>query len=136
MSSDSSSSSAAPTTAADDAVVGAVGGVEVAADAPICLPLPLRILGWVEDAIVAISLAAMVILPILDLCHVRVSGSVEWVQHGTLVVGLIGAAIAARQNRLLSLATTTALPKVWPRAAAHIFGSGVGTAVAVLLCVA
>jgi C4-dicarboxylate transporter, DctM subunit len=63
-----------------------------------------------------------------------ISGSSGFVQYGTLLVGLIGAAIAAREDRLLSLSTGTLLPKGWPRTVARIISATVGGVVAVLLC--
>ena len=66
-----------------------------------------------------------------------VPGSGPLVQHLTLWLGFLGALVAARQGRLLSLATTEYLPAhgPWRRLAAAIGGS-VGAAVTALLAAA
>jgi C4-dicarboxylate transporter DctM subunit len=66
-----------------------------------------------------------------------VPGAGPIVQHLTLWLGFLGAAVAAREGRLLSLATTEYLSKEspWRRRAGWIAGS-VGAAVAVLLAAA
>jgi tripartite ATP-independent transporter DctM subunit len=109
---------------------------------------PVRILASIQNAIVILTLVMMVLLPawesiarlIKDLFNVTsnlsLAASTTFVQHGTLVVALMGAALAARENRLLSLATATVLPRGWPRVAGHIFGAAVGGAVGFYLCYA
>lgn len=129
-------------------------------------PLPLRAAARMEEAVLVIALALMVFLPIWEslmrlaqnaltwgvehlaflaavlrpllnlIPHLYISGSTSLVLHGTLIVGLIGAAIAARENRLLSLATATILPLGWPRTVAQIFASAVGGAIGTFLCLA
>ncbi len=65
----------------------------------------------VEDAAVSLVLVAMVAIPLLEaalrrIAGIGISGSMAIVQHLTLLVSMLGAAIAAREGRLLSLATT------------------------------
>jgi tripartite ATP-independent transporter DctM subunit len=98
----------------------------------------LRWLIHLENAVVVFALAAMVILPILEIilrktASAGVSGSAAWVQHGSLIVGLIGAAIAAREDRLLSLATGTLFPKGWPQVIARIISAAVGATISIFL---
>ena len=69
-----------------------------------------------ENFIVAGALAAMVILPLLEivlrkLFKTGITGSTQFVQHCTLLVGMWGGAIAARENRLLSMAALPTLLK-------------------------
>jgi tripartite ATP-independent transporter DctM subunit len=61
-----------------------------------------------------------------------VPGSAVFVQHLTLWVALLGAALTAAQGRLLSLSATTFLPAPWP-ARARVFSSGLAAAVALCL---
>src|SRR4051812_37468271 len=79
----------------------------------------------------------MVALPLLEilvrrLFGVGVPGSGPFVQHLTLWVGFLGAAIAAREGKLLALATGTALPGRARRAAA-VFASAVAACMATIL---
>ena len=92
----------------------------------------------VEDGIAALALLAMVVLPILEIAGRRLFGvgvpaSGPIVQHLTLWVGFLGAAIAAREGRLLSLATGGFIPEGAPRRAAAIYTAAVGSLVAVIL---
>ena len=67
-----------------------------------------------ENALLALALAAMVALPLAEAAlrplHTGIPASGAFLQHLTLVVGMLGAAVAARENRLLSLSTLQALP--------------------------
>ncbi len=94
----------------------------------------------VEDGFVVASLAAMVLIPLIEIvlratAPTGISGAAAIVQHLTLFVCMGGAAIAARQNRLLSLSTTAFLKGRW-RSAAGIFAAGVSGAIAVVLAIA
>ena len=75
-----------------------------------------------EDAIATLAMLAMVVLPLLEIAvrrvfGVGVPGSGPIVQHLTLWVGFLGAAIAARDGKLLALATGTFIPAAARRAA-------------------
>lgn len=65
-----------------------------------------------------------------------VPGAGPIVQHLTLWLGFLGAAVAARDGRLLTLATSEYLPKGAPRRWALVVANAVGAAVATLLAVA
>ena len=78
-----------------------------------------RVLGLLhasEDTIAALPLAAMVLLPLAEIV-VRpffaggIPGSIPFVQHLTLWVGFLGAALAARENKLIALATASFIPE-------------------------
>ena len=61
----------------------------------------IRLLATIEDGVAALALAAMVALPLLEILirrafGVGLPGSGPFVQHLTLWVGFLGAAIAAR----------------------------------------
>jgi C4-dicarboxylate transporter DctM subunit len=98
----------------------------------------IRRLRAAEEGFAALALAAMVALPLLEIALRRVAGvgvpgSQPFVQHLTLWVGFLGAALAARDGRLLSLATASFLPAGRPRLAAGAFAAAIGAAVAALL---
>jgi len=68
-------------------------------------------LSWrqAENALLALALGAMVVLPLAEALlrplHGGIPGSGAFLQNLTLLVGMLGAAVAARENRLLSLST-------------------------------
>ncbi|MGH9675875.1 MAG: TRAP transporter small permease subunit, partial [Candidatus Acidiferrum sp.] len=75
---------------------------------------PPRSIGWaglaarIEDIFVSLSLVIMAILPLAEAAlrrtlHVSIPASTSIVQHMVLVVGMLGGAIAAREQRLLTL---------------------------------
>jgi tripartite ATP-independent transporter DctM subunit len=94
-----------------------------------------------ENGAISILLAAMMVLPLAEIVlravfKQGISGSTIIVQHFTLLVGMLGGAIAAREARLLSLSTVTnVLPGKW-KTAAMVFSQGFAAAITVFLCVA
>lgn len=63
----------------------------------------------VEDTVLSLVLATMVLLPVLEIAlrstlSIGVANAAALVQHGVLLVGMLGAAVAAREGRLLSIA--------------------------------
>ncbi len=94
--------------------------------------------GRIERGLTNAALALMVILPIAEIAwravfHIGIPGSGPFVQHLTLWVGFLGAALAASDGRLLALATGTFLPEGAPRRIASVLSSLVAVAVATLL---
>lgn len=92
-----------------------------------------------EDGLAALIVLAMIALPLAEIVARRIfqqgiPGSIPFVQHLTLWVAFVGAAIAARDDRLLALATGTFLPEGRIRQAAQAFASAVAAFVAGLLC--
>jgi C4-dicarboxylate transporter, DctM subunit len=97
----------------------------------------IHFLTTLEDGIAALALAAMVVLPLAEIATRRifgvgVPGSGPFVQHLTLWVGFLGAAIAAREGKLLALATGTFVPQRWRRATT-VFASAVAACMATIL---
>jgi C4-dicarboxylate transporter DctM subunit len=97
-----------------------------------------RALVLFEDAVAATALAAMVVLPVLEIALRRsagigIPGAGPIVQHLVLWVGFLGGAIAAREGRLLALATGAFVPEGAPRRAAAIFTAAVAAAAAIVL---
>jgi tripartite ATP-independent transporter DctM subunit len=91
-----------------------------------------------EDAIATLAMLAMVVLPLLEIFvrrvfGVGVPGSGPIVQHLTLWVGFLGAAIAAREGKLLALATGTFIPDGGARRATEVFAAAVATFAATVL---
>jgi tripartite ATP-independent transporter DctM subunit len=92
----------------------------------------------VEDAVSAIALAAMIVLPLLEIVLRRTAGmgvpaSGPIVQHLVLWVAFLGAAIAAREGTLLALSSATFIPDGRLKHAADVFGGAVAAAVTTLL---
>ena len=92
----------------------------------------------IEDAFSSLALLAMVILPLLEIVWRRAFGqgipaSGPIVQHLTLWVGFLGAAIAARDGKLLALATGTFIPQGGWRRAADILAAAFGACSALVL---
>jgi tripartite ATP-independent transporter DctM subunit len=99
-------------------------------------PWPHRI----EDWIVSLALAAMAVLPLAEIVLRRlgtsgIPGSIPFVQHLTLWVGFLGGAVAAREDRLLALATGTMLPEGRVRRVAAVITATVAAAVSAMLLV-
>ena len=100
-----------------------------------------RTLVQAENVALALALAAMMLLPLIEALlrktlQTGISGQTSIVQHLTLVVGMVGGAIAAREGRLLALGTVELLARGRWRTPSRILSGGVATAVTVLLGVA
>jgi C4-dicarboxylate transporter DctM subunit len=83
-------------------------------------------------------LLAMTLLPLAEIVSRRVlqggvPGSATIVQHLTLWVAFFGAAIAAREDKLLAIAGTSLLPGGRARRLADVFAGAVTTAIVVVL---
>ena len=93
---------------------------------------------FLENTVAAAALAAMVLLPLLEILLRRTIGAGipaagPIVQHLVLWVGFLGAAIAAREGKLLSLATGAFVPHGAPRRVAAVFTAAVASAAAIVL---
>src|SRR5713101_8418255 len=87
-------------------------------------------LATTENVIVSLALGAMVLLPLAEATlrkafNTGISGSSSLVQHLTLIVGMIGGAVAARENRLLTLSTLGSLLRGRLREGSGIFSASV-----------
>jgi tripartite ATP-independent transporter DctM subunit len=94
-----------------------------------------------ENLLLIIPLAAMMLLPVVELVlrsvfRTGISGSSGIVQHLTLLVGMLGGVIAAREGRLLALSPAQTFLKGRAKVAAQIFSGSVGAAICIFLCVA
>ena len=93
------------------------------------------------DAVAATALGVMAVIPLLEIVLRRAVGigipcAGPIVQHLVLWVGFLGAAIAAREGRLLSLATGSLVPEGRPRQVAALVAAIIGSAVSVILALA
>lgn len=91
-----------------------------------------------EEYLASAALAAMVLLPLAEialrpLVTGGIPGAIPFVQHLTLWVGFVGAMIAAREGRLIALATATFLPEGRIRRAAQLFAATIGALVCAAL---
>ena len=98
----------------------------------------IRRVAIVEDLTGSLALLVMALLPIAEIASRRLFGrgipaSGPVVQHLTLWVGFLGAAIAAREGKLLALATGTFIPQGPWRRAADILAAAFGACSAIVL---
>lgn len=94
----------------------------------------------VENHAVTAVMAIMAVLPLVELLsrplfNSGVPGSALLVQHLTLWVAFMGAAVAARKERLLALSTATFLPPSW-RVPVRVFTHAVAAAITTFLVAA
>jgi tripartite ATP-independent transporter DctM subunit len=94
-----------------------------------------------ENLLLVVPLAAMLLLPVVEILlrmvfKTGISGSSAIVQHLTLIVGMLGGAIAARDHRLLALSPVQTLLKGRARASAQIFSSAFAAAITFFLFLA
>ncbi len=93
-----------------------------------------------ENSLAALALAGIMVLPLAEIAMRSIAGrgipgAAPFTLNLTLWVGLLGAAIAAREGKLLTLATGEFFPKGAIASTAHIVGSFVGAAVAMTFAV-
>jgi tripartite ATP-independent transporter DctM subunit len=100
----------------------------------------IRALRTGENVLITVCLAAMVVLPLLEIVlrstTLVLRGSSAIQSHLTLFICMLGGAIAAREGRLLSLSTVTAFLKPRAKAAARLFSNSVGAGFTASLFVA
>jgi len=101
----------------------------------------LRWLWQAENLLIALALAALVVLPLIQIAgrklfHGGLSGGAALQQHLVLIIGLLGGMFAARDRRLLSLSTlTNFLSGRWQKCA-RAFSSAFAAGITVFLCLA
>jgi C4-dicarboxylate transporter DctM subunit len=96
---------------------------------------------FAENLLITLALAAMMLIPLAESAlraafRVGIPGSTAIVQHLVLVVGMLGGAVAAREDRLLSLSTLQSFLPDRVRVAARVFAYSFGAAVSAYLSVA
>lgn len=102
-------------------------------------PRWLAVVHQAENGMLVLVLAAMVLLPVSEILRrvgwpIGIQGADDFVRHLTLLAGMLGGAIAARENRLLALSSLPQFLTGWKKqAAAQV--SGIFSAL-VALCLA
>jgi C4-dicarboxylate transporter, DctM subunit len=93
-----------------------------------------------EDLALALLLSAMIVLPLAEIglrqFSVGIPSAPEFLRHLTLLVGMLGGALAAREGRLLALASASTLFSGRNQATVHLVASCVAAVVSALLCAA
>ena len=102
---------------------------------------PFRWLWQTENFFVALALAALMLLPLIEivgrkLFHGGINGAAAFQQHLVLIIGLLGGMFAARDRRLLSLSTLTTFLKGRWQIFARVFSSAFAAGITVFLCLA
>ena len=116
-------------------------GDSASAETTVARPPVVRALRGGEELVANLALAVMVLLPLAEIV-VRpvisggIPGSISFVQHLTLWVGFLGAALAAREGKLIALATTSFMPEGRTREATQVFAGLVGATVSTILATA
>src|SRR5512138_3257034 len=85
------------------------------------VPASASLKGWrgalrnTEDLFLVAPLFAIMVLPLLEIVlrrfHTGVSGATSFIQHFTLIISMVGGAIAARERQLLSFSTVASFFK-------------------------
>lgn len=91
-----------------------------------------------EELLIAIILFVLILLPLVEatlrkFLHTGISGATSFEQHLTLVIAMLGGAIAAREGRLLSMSTLDALLRGHWRTVTAVLTRGYAAAVTLLL---
>jgi tripartite ATP-independent transporter DctM subunit len=99
---------------------------------------PWTLAADLEDGVAAIAAIGIIFLPLAEIVLRRmfntgVPGAAPFTSHLTLIVGLIGASIAAREGKLLALATGTMVPEGRARDGAAILAAFIGALVTTIL---
>jgi len=94
-----------------------------------------------ENLLLAVAIAAMALVPLCEIVlraalGVGITGAASFTQHIVLIVGMLGAALAAREGRLISLAALGAVIGERWASRARAFAATVAVVVAALLCAA
>jgi tripartite ATP-independent transporter DctM subunit len=98
-----------------------------------------------ENLFLTFFFAVMMVLPLLDIIGRKlhaffpvmpvspIPGSLALVQHATLAIMMFGGAVAAREGKLLQLATTASMIPDRFKAAVHVITIGLGVAITAYL---
>jgi tripartite ATP-independent transporter DctM subunit len=102
---------------------------------------PFRLLHLGENTALALALAGVTLIPLAEIVFRKfqitgISGASVLVQHLTLIAGMLGAAIAARENRLLTLSNVVDWLKGNAQSWSRVFCAGCAAAIAASFCIA
>jgi tripartite ATP-independent transporter DctM subunit len=98
------------------------------------------VLAAAENAILSLVFAVLALLPLAEIvlraaAGIGFQGTSSIVQHLTMAIGMLGATVAARDERLIAFSGATLL-KGFAAAAARLLGYAAAAAVSALLCYA
>jgi len=93
-----------------------------------------------ENLVASLAMGGVMLLPLSEIVARKafgtgLPGAGPFAQTLTLWVGMLGAAIAAREGKLLSLATGEFLPKGWIGTVAHIIAGAAGACISTILAI-
>jgi len=105
------------------------------------LPIWLRGLHGLENGLLVICLFALIFLPLAErilrgFFNTGIQGEAEFVLHFSLVIGMIGGAIAAREQRLLAISTIAQFLKGPWKISVNIFANSWATVITGVLAYA
>ena len=90
-----------------------------------------------ENSLLVLTLAGLMFLPLLEIFLRRfntgISGANTLVQHFTLILGMVGGAVAARDGRLLALSTVSTFLKGTWKSVAGILSGACASAISIFL---
>ncbi|HMC78430.1 MAG TPA: TRAP transporter large permease subunit [Vicinamibacterales bacterium] len=91
-----------------------------------------------ENRVASLALGGIMLIPLVEIASRKffltaIPGATAYAATLTLWLGMLGAAIAAREGKLLTLATGEFLPKGRTSAVAHVFAGAVGAMIATML---
>lgn len=94
-----------------------------------------------ENLLLAVCMAALALIPVAEialraLLGFGIAGAASFTQHFVLIVGMLGAAVAAREGRLISLAALPVLIQGRGAALARAFAGTIAVLVSATLCLA
>ena len=100
-----------------------------------------RVLLPIENLLLAAALALMTLLPLAEILlramfQAGITGVASLTQHFALIAGMLGAAVAAREQRLLSLSTLDSLLQGCSALRVRFLTGSVAATIAALLCLA
>ena len=101
---------------------------------------PRSVLVWFEDSLSLLILSLMALLPVIEilgrtLLGRGIPGSIVLVQHMTLWITILGAALATRSHRLLALSSLSFFPEKL-RPPVRVGTSMMATGITAILCLA
>jgi tripartite ATP-independent transporter DctM subunit len=93
-----------------------------------------------ENLVASLAMGGVMLLPLSEIVARKafgtgLPGAGPFAQTLTLWVGMLGAAIAAREGKLLSLATGEFLPKGWIGTVGHIIAGAAGACISTILAI-
>lgn len=125
-----------------NALITSAMPIGFAAQAMALVRRPTRVLHRLEDAAIVVLLIALVVIGVLDLelwrrlgLEPMESGEL-WIRHLTLLLGVVGGAVACREGQLLAITGLVQILPVKARRVADAFSGCVGSVVSIFLAAA